>query len=199
MRTYRTSLLLLGYLGSTALFAQNAPPGSSNPVTSEINRGLPAWLRLSGEERVRMENLTGVGFRNVRDLYALNRLRLHLEVRPASWLRFHLEGQDARVFGQNALPAPASQKDAMDLRYGYLQVGREEGPVLLRAGRQPITFGEGRLVGDPNWSNVGRSFDAARLTLRSGDRKLDLFTGAVAKVDPTGFNFPAPGGHFHGA
>lgn len=86
----------------------------------------------------------------------------------------------------------------MGLRYGYLQVGTEEGPIVLRAGRQPLTLGDGRLVADSNWSNVGRSFDAARLTLHGGDLKVDLFSGVVAKVDPVGFDLPSPGAHFHG-
>lgn len=199
MRTYRSFLFLLGYAGGIGLCAQPAQYRATNPLTGAVNRQLPSWLRFTGEERIRLENLTGVGFRDIGDLYALNRLRVHMEVRPSGWLRFHVEGQDARVFGQNALPAPASQKDAMDLRTGYVMVGSEEGPILLRAGRQPMTLGEGRLLADPNWSNVGRSFDAARLTVHAGDLKLDLFTGVVAKVDPVGFNGPAPGAHFHGA
>jgi hypothetical protein len=66
-----------------------------------------------------MENLNGVGFKSVGDLYLLNRLRLNLEVRPLSWVKFTFQAQDARVFGQNTRPAPASQKDAVDLRMGY--------------------------------------------------------------------------------
>lgn len=69
---------------------------------------------------------------------------------------------------------------------------------MLRAGRQSLDFGDARLVGDPNWSNVGRSFDAARLTLHRGRAKVDLFTGASVKVDPLNFDMPTPGEHFDG-
>lgn len=169
------------------------------PVSNEINSQLPSWLRFSGEERARTEYIAGEGFKPVDDLYLLNRLRLNMDVRAAGWLRFSFQAEDSRVFGQNTLPAPASQKDAIDLRVGYAQVGREEGPVMLRAGRQSLDFGEGRLLADPNWSNVGRTFDAARLTLRQGLLKVDLFTAASVKVNPAGFDLPCPGEHFDGA
>ncbi len=181
------------------LFAQDAKLSSPTPVSDEINSKLPSWLRFGGEERVRMEYIVGQGFKPVGDLYLLNRLRLNLSLRVSPWLRFGFQAEDSRVFGQNAMPAPASQKDAMDLRLGYLEAGKAEGPVILRAGRQSLDFGDGRLLADPNWSNVGKSFDAARLTLQKSRFKVDLFTAASVKVDPMSFDEPSPGGHFDGA
>jgi len=181
------------------LFAQDAKTSAPTPVSNEINGELPSWLRFGGEERARMEYIVGENFKVVDDLYLLNRLRLNMDVLPLPWLKFSFQAEDARVFGQNAIPAPASQKDAMDLRIGYLQLGGEENAVTLRAGRQSLDFGEGRLVADPNWSNVGKSFDAARLTLRHGQAKVDLFTAALVKIDPVNFDEPTPGEHFDGA
>lgn len=197
MRAQRIVVFLSAYL-SAPLFPQTAKLSPQTPISAEVNRGLPNWLRFSGEERIRFENLNGVGFKDVRDLYLLNRLRLDMEVRPFPWLRFQFEGEDARVFGQNTLPAPASQKSAMDLRIGYMQMGSEEGPVMFRGGRLPLAFGEGRVLADPAWSNVGRTFDGARVTLRGGPVRVDLFSGDVVKIDPMGFDEPNPGGHFHG-
>ncbi len=54
------------------------------------------------------------------------------------------------------------------------------------------------MLADPNWSNVGRSFDGGRVTLRRGAKKVDLFSGIAVKGDPTGFNYSTPGEHFHG-
>jgi hypothetical protein len=160
---------------------------------------LPYWMRLCGEERARTEYAAGEGFRPINDCYLLNRLRLNLDMRPLPWLKFSFQAEDARVFGQNTLPAPATQKHEMGLRVGSVQFGDEGGIVSLRAGRQILDFGEGRLVADPNWSNVGRTFDAARATLRSGLARVDLFTGASVKIDPAGFDRDTPGQHFHGA
>ena len=178
--------------------AADNPPPVPAPVTDEVNKWMPAWVKLSGEERVRYENLDHVGFAPVADGYLLQRLRLNLDVKPASWIRFSFQAQDSRVYGQNTLPAPATQKDGLDLRIGYVEFGTEAGKVALRVGRQQIVFGESRLLGDPDWSNVGRTFDAARLTLRSTAGKLDLFTGAYVKIDPLSFSEPVPSQHFHG-
>ena len=194
----RIVLLLSAYLSAPWLYAQAAKPSPQTPVSAEVNKALPTWLRFSGEERTRMENLNGVAFKDAGDLYVLNRLRLDMEVRPVSWLRLQFEAEAARVFGQNTLPAPASQKDAMDLRVGYLQVGTEEGPVMFRGGRLPLAFGEGRVLADPAWSNVGRTFDGGRVSVHGGPVRVDLFSGDVVKVDPMGFDEPTPGSHFHG-
>jgi len=185
-------------LTTQILSAQVAANPQISPVSDEINRELPTWLHFSGEERVRLDGLTGVGFKTVGDVYLLNRLRLNMEVRARSWLKFVLESEDARVFGQRTRPAPASQKDAMDLRKGYVEVGSEAGPVTVRAGRQDLYFGEGRLLSDPNWSNVGKTFDAVRLTLRDGPVTADVFSGEVDQINPTGFDEPTPSEHLQG-
>jgi hypothetical protein len=195
----RIHVFLLGTISGAMLFAQNATQRPATPVSSEINVQLPAWLRFTGEDRARMDFIEGQGFKSVGDLYLLNRLRLNLDVRPSRWLKFSFQAEDARPFGQNAQPAPASQKESMDLRVGYVQFGGEEGTAILRAGRQPLDFGEGRLLSDPAWSNVGRTFDAARLTLRRGSAKVDLFTGSVVSVDPLSFDRSTFVGHLHGA
>ncbi len=194
-----TGLLVAAVVGRGWGAPQSAAEPPAGVVSSRVNSELPGWLRISGEERARFEYLAGVGFSTTDDRYLLNRLRLNLDLRPLRWLRFGFQAEDARVFGQNAQPAPASQKNSMDLRLGWVQAGTEESPVALRAGRQPLDFGDGRLLSDPNWSNVGRSFDAVRLTLRRGTAKLDLFSGTVVKADPVEFDEPAPASHFHGA
>jgi len=128
-----------------------------------------------------------------------NRLRLNLAIKPVSWLKFVFQAQDSRSFFTNVSPVPASQKDPIDLRMGYVQVGNSEtGWLSLTAGRQALNFGEGRLVADPQWSNVGRSFDAVRMTLHHNNLKLDIFSGASDKIYINGFYTPTPGEHFDG-
>lgn len=185
-------------LSGVFLYAQDSKPPDPTPLSNEVNANLPGWLHFSGEERTRMEYIVGENFKSIDDLYLLNRLRLTLDVLPTQWLKFRFQTEDSRVFGQNTLPAPASQKDSLDLRLGYAQAGADEGPASLRVGRQSLDFGEGRVLGDPNWSNVGRSFDAVRLSLRRGQLKLDLFSATAVKIDPTQFDQPTPGEHFDG-
>ncbi|MBS1824648.1 MAG: alginate export family protein [Acidobacteria bacterium] len=188
---------LTGLLCTVSLFAQKTPPPKT--LTGELNREIPSWLTLGGEERMRVESFHGSSFRDLGDTYLLNRLRLNLGVKATPWMRFQFEAQDSRVFGQNARPAPASQRDPMDLRLGYVEFGYTEGWAQMRAGRQAWVFGEGRLLADPNWSNVGRSFDGAKLTLQHGTRKVDLFGGITVKPDGNQFDRTTPGEHFYGA
>jgi hypothetical protein len=173
-----------------------APDGA---LTGYANSEMPSWLKLSGEIRERMETLEGVSFLSAGNTYLLQRIRMSLAITPLSWLRFFFQAQDSRVYFTNVSPHPSSQQDPVDLRIGYVELGKgEEGPVSFRVGRQGLDFGEGRLVADPNWSNVGKSFDAARLTLRHGKFKLDAFTGASDKIYINGFATPTPGEHFDG-
>lgn len=52
----------------------------------------------------------------------------------------------------------------------------------LRVGRQPVVWGEGRLLGESDWSPTGRSLDAVRGRLAFGDGAAELL-GALL-VDP---------------
>ncbi len=184
------------------LMAHGAEPGNArrNPVPSDrLNKELPAWLRWSGEERVRVEGLSGIGYREASDLYTLNRLRINLQVAPVRWLKFNFQGQDSRVFGGNVRPAPSSQKDSMDLRLAYLELGdAEKQPLVLRVGRQSLVFGEGRLVADPNWSNTGRTFDALRATFQHRGIRLDAFAASVVRMRDGEFNRRVDRDNFHG-
>jgi len=178
--------------------AQDQGPGPA-PASHFIDDQLSAWMHFHITERIRGEYIAGEGFQSITDRYLLNLLQLNMKLQPVSWLSFAFQAQDARVFGQNTRPAPTSQKDAINLSVGYIQLGGDELPVTLTAGRQNLDFGDGRLVSDQEWSNVGLSFDAARLTLRRASLKLDLFSGVSVKVNPLGFDLPTPGEHFDGA
>jgi hypothetical protein len=147
---------------------------------------------------VRLEDLDGVGFKSGGNTYLLQRLRLDADVTPLRWLKFSFQAQDSRVFFTNVSPAPASQKDPMDLRIGFVQIGSPEDVLSVRAGRQSFSFGEARFLGDPGWSNVGRTFDGLRATFHYGKVRIDAFTGATVKIYTDGFDTPTPAEHFHG-
>jgi hypothetical protein len=172
----------------------------SGVPSDSLNRELPGWLRLSGEERVRVEGMTGIGYKQgVDDFYLLNRLRLNLRMPVTSWFRAVFQAQDARVAGNNVRPAPTSQKDTMDLRIGYVEFGNnDEAPFGLRVGRQSLKLGDGRLVWDPAWSNVGRAFDAALVTARIGFLRLDAFGGSVVRPKSEDFDVHRNGDDLYG-
>src|SRR5688572_31766907 len=73
-----------------------APPAPRPPVLNRVNEALPAWVRVRGEFRERMEGFDGLGFNDTReDLYYLSRLRLNATITPTRLLSFQVQGQDA--------------------------------------------------------------------------------------------------------
>jgi hypothetical protein len=89
----------------------------------------------------------------------------------------------------------------MDLRLACMEIGdAEKGGIALRAGRQELLFGEQRLVGNVNWLNTARTFDAVRLAMRHNGYRLDAFASSV--VQPVDGEFDRPfrtkADNFHG-
>lgn len=192
-------VLLVGFASAPCSRSAERRTEPDRTPASYLNSELPCWIKFSAEERLRVETLHDVQFGLKDNTYLLERLRLNLIAAPTESVRLVLQAQDARVFFTTASPPPATQQDPIDLRIGYLEIGdRETRAVTLRAGRQGLDFGEGRLVADPNWSNVGRSFDALRLTFRSHRMRIDAFTGISDKIFIDGFATPTPGEHFDG-
>jgi hypothetical protein len=184
--------------------AQQPAPLTSSlfPSSDGLNKELPRWLRFSGEYRTRAEGFTSGGYRGGNDdAWLLSRLRINMKIQPVSWLKFQFQGQDARVFWKNQNPAAPPSQNTMDLRLAYMEIGDpEKGTVALRAGRQELLFGEQRLVGNVNWLNTARSFDAVRLTLRHRGYRVDAFASSV--VQPFDGEFDRPfrtkADNFHG-
>jgi hypothetical protein len=153
---------------------------------------LPPWLKLGGEIRGRLDNYFGLnGTPDWDDTYYLHRFRFNARVSAAEWLRVVAQFQDSRQAGYDRTPVPYSVAQPLDLRLGYLELGSEatEAPFALRVGRQPLVFGDMRLVSTSNWGNVGPAFDAVRVSLRRSRVRLDGFSSYVV-VPCAGFDRP---------
>src|SRR6185437_10774219 len=198
----RLCAVLLLAIATANLTAQQTPISNTNLLSSdELNNELPKWLSIGGEYRSRVEGFTGGGFKaNNEDAYLLSRLRLNMIIAPESWLKFGFQAQDARAFWKNQNPPAAPYQDTFDLRQGYVEIGdTEKGTIGFRAGRQELAFGDERLIGNVNWTNTARSFDALRGTLHSGHYRLDLFASRVVKQQDGEFDWSTPGNNFYGA
>ncbi|MBX7057767.1 MAG: alginate export family protein [Leptospirales bacterium] len=104
-------------------------------------------------------------------------------------LRLRITLQDSRVWGgspgsdSGLSTANSESNESLDLREAYLEWNRLLGPLGIRAGRQILAYGDGRLVGAADWSNVGRSFDAMRLHIESDRYRAQLFAAVLAEED----------------
>lgn len=189
--------------GAPVAGQSQAPPTALPPQTSMPSRPqkLPEWLRVAIEHRGRLEGPTNALFDDVRDdAYWLNRFRFDVRVRPLRVLSFQVQAQDAQVFGRNGKPDAPPFEDSLDLRMAFAEIGQAgRSPVVLRAGRQELAFGDQRLVGHVSWMNTARTFDAARVTVARTTYRIDAFAGSVVAVRDGEFNRSGHGEGFHGA
>jgi len=124
---------------------------------------------VSGEVRVRTE-AARPSAADEWDNFTLLRTRIGLRATLNPTVSAFVQLQDSRVFGQTVTTmSPAV--NTLDLHQGFVDLSTAVGgtPLALRAGRQEIVIGNERLVGSVGWHNVGRSFDAARVTLGGGE------------------------------
>lgn len=148
-------------------------------------------VRFTLEERTRWEERYGVNFgKDVNQQDMLSRIRIGAAVRPVEWLRIAVLGQDARVpfYG---LPAPNTMRDSMDLQEAYLEFFAERKTGFGASfGRQMLNYGETRLIGVPQWSNVARTFDGGRLFYRTARSRFEVLMLSPVKVLTDRFNAP---------
>jgi hypothetical protein len=152
----RASLLALVLTPFRAAAAQSPAPTTTLP------------LSFFGEVRVRPEWFSAAST-TPGDQYTYLRSRLGVRIDPVPGARIVLQGQDSRVLGAEANGTPAAEAaDVFDFHQAYLEVFNTSGTLdaTLRAGRQEMAFGNQRLIGVSNWTNIGRTFDAVRVLLQ---------------------------------
>jgi len=177
-----------------------APPAPQPPVLNRVNEVLPAWLRVRGEFRERMEGFDGLGFNDTReDLYYLSRLRLNATITPTRLLSFQVQGQDARVARKTVGPTGTPFRAPFDMRLAFADVGNAQSRIAVRVGRQELVYGEQRLVGPVGWLNAARTFDAAKLTVRGKRLSVDVFGASVVRILEGEFDRSGAGNRFAGA
>jgi len=188
----------------------NASPGAPDPTgvdhspswlfpVAKLDEALPSWIHIGGEYRNRIEGPIGIGYHDTRDFYLLDRLRIDATIQAKEWLRFHAEVQDARIFFNHHTPNASPFEDTWTLWEGYAQVGNPtEGWVDVVAGRQALRFGDERVIGPANWTNVGRTFNVARVDLHHPGYVVSVFASSVVPGDRTYLHNVFPGNNLYG-
>lgn len=121
---------------------------------------------------------------------ALVRNRLGLEIRAASWLKVAGMVQDTRA-PQYLRPRPGSAQDPFDLHEAYLDFrpDRKSGWGAT-VGRKRFAYKDWIVVGLPEWSNSGRTYDTAQLNYLWSGGQLHLISASNVQFDAAGFNKP---------
>src|SRR6266850_634940 len=177
---------------------ETTPAAADEAVTRARNKA-PAWINFTATYRGRTEGQIGRKFkRGNNDFFYLSRLRLGVEVKPASSLRFFLQAQDSHAAGMDVSHRPASA--SFDLRQAYVDFHQSENASAgVRVGRQDLAFGAERLVGSGDWGNTGRSFDAVRAYIDRNGIRIDAFAASVVRIRDHAFDNPrVNGNNFYG-
>ncbi|MBI5365624.1 MAG: alginate export family protein [Planctomycetes bacterium] len=184
--------------GATSIYGSTGPaPGPATPPAPGKDRSWWEKLKVGGQVRVRGEWKNTIDYRtpgtlgrpatdrpNDDDDVALLRTRLWVDATPVENVRAYVQIQDSRIFGEEASVNTDSKN--VDLHQGFFELQRVLGSRLTaRIGRQEFLFGDQRLVSPNEFSNVGRSFDAVRLTWNAETWSADLFTSLVREGTTT--------------
>lgn len=176
--------------------AQEDPLQNGNHALKEATHNKFAF---TFEERTRWEEKYGVTFGkdvNQRDMFS--RFRIGAQADPFPWLTISAMGQDARSVWYG-VPAPNTIRDTIDLHEAYIEVFRLRTTGFgALFGREMINYGEGRLIGVPQWTNVSRTYDAGRLYYRTPKLRIEALIVSPVRVLTDSFNKPEPGDRIWG-
>lgn len=200
-KPYKARLLAVGALAlstlpGTPLQAQwwDAPAAAAAKVSEQTG----GKISFTFEERTRLEDKTGVNFGKSPDLsYGLQRTRFGMSYKPFEWLKVSGMVQDSRSPGYEN--APSTVRDPADLHEAYVELFPDQKTGFgLSAGRRMITYGEGRLIGVPEWSNLSRTYDHARAYYRFRRASIEMLFASPVKTRIGEFNQPVLGDHIWG-
>lgn len=183
-----SALLLASLSGFSVATAQEDPLQEANQQLKEATKNV---VFFTFEERTRWEQKFGVNFgKSVDQQDMLSRIRIGFGVQPTSWLTVYAMGQDARVPFYGA-PAPNTMRDTMDLQEGYVKLfDRADRGFGAEFGRSMLDYGESRLIGSPQWSNVSKTYDQGRMYYRTSKARFEILMVSPVKVLPDAFNTP---------
>src|SRR6201996_8056118 len=110
--------------------------------------------------------------------YVMNRVMPHFDFHASSRFRLFSEFEFDYTDGRNGGPRPGIDEDRGDVHQSFIEIGPHVSSprgMSLRAGRQEVVFGTGRLFDNNEGPNVKLSFDGFRAIAQGGHARLDLF------------------------
>ncbi len=166
-----------------ALAALVSPVAGKNPLSfADDTLVFDAHANLRFEARANNNDFDATINGPTDDAWLLTRLRLGARFQPASWFKVYVQGQDIREIGgsrpNNVGTLGADGDDVFDVLQGWLEVGPDALGWRLRLGRQPLNYGDQRLLGNPQWLNSTRAWDAVKLQYSAETWQVDAFAGS---------------------
>lgn len=146
------------------------------------------YLSLGGQMRPRFEYFSNRLWLGEQDEnYYSHRLALHSNL---------VLGNHFRVFGElyhgyTSHEKEFAQYDKIDLHQAFVDIKipfKTKTSVLLRLGRQEMTFGAARLIGLREGPNIRRAFDATRFIYKHGKTNIQAFYGKEVKANFEAFD-----------
>jgi alginate export protein len=165
--------------------------GSLLLLAAAMHLGAQEKWTFGFENRVRYETRTATGFGKAPDIgTGLMRTRVSLAYQPLSWIKFSGMLQDTRApwYGDNA---PNTVRDPVDLHESYVEIrpGTKTG-FTMSVGRRMLNYGEGRLLGTPQWGNNSRTYDHARVAYKFARAQFEFLVVSPVKIRIGEFNRP---------
>ena len=116
--------------------------------------------------------------------YVMNRVMPHFDFHAGRYFRLFSEFEFDFEDGRDGGPRPQIDEDRGDVHQAFIEIGSHVSSrqgISLRAGRQEIVLGTGRLLDNNEGPNVKLSFDGFRVIAENAHVRLDLF--AVKPVE----------------
>jgi len=189
MRYVFPLLLLMLFLAMTSV------PDLMASVSFENTAGL-SKITLGGDARLRMESRENDDFNDHlddNDTYFLTRVRVFADVEVNDLIRAYVRLRDAELFEADIPHGNPAYEDSLDLYEGFLEIRKPmDLPLRVQIVRLEFNYGEQRLIGGFDWSNVGRQFDALRLIATPGNFEVHAFAANRVIIDDHNFNRSDP-------
>ena len=119
--------------------------------------------------------------------YFLQRYLLHADIHAGSRLRLWTELNSSFENGRVGGPRPVIDEDKLDLHQGFVELGIVQRPRVnarVRAGRQEIQVGSGRMYALREGPNVPLSFDGVRAIAQKESWRFDTWVARPVTTTP---------------
>jgi hypothetical protein len=186
-------------------------PGAIDAYLAASDPSFKGW-DVGVNERLRYEDKTDAGsthagsnfdfFSNAptpsSNEYSMSRLMARIAYSD-SWFTVFIEARSSYTYGDDRYTSTAPGKNLPEddgpfqLQMAYVSLGNlKQWPVVVKLGRQELSYGEGRILGNALWLNVPHTFDAVKARYQDSFFGVDVFAARLVYVEGDHFESSVP-------